>query len=107
MRTIKYKWKSQADLPDDDPKKNFEYYGFCADELAPLFPELVYNEDPTAPVQMNYSEILPVVVNAMKEQQVMIVDLQAKNAALESQLASLSSSFAGLVAWATAQGYSA
>ena len=127
MRTIKYKWKSQADLPDDDPSKNFEYYGFCADELAPLFPELVYNEDTSAPVQMNYSELLPVVVNALKEEHAsavvlkatvdsqaeQITALQAENTQLKSQMSSLqaanaatSSQMAALLAWAQTQGFS-
>jgi hypothetical protein len=127
MRTIKYKWKSQADLPEDDPAKNFEYYGFCADELAPLFPELVYNEDTSAPVQMNYSEILPVVVNALKEEHAsavtlkatvdsqaeQITTLQAANAATSSQMAALQeentqmkSQIASLLSWAQTQGFS-
>jgi photosystem II stability/assembly factor-like uncharacterized protein len=78
MRTIKYKWKNQANLPDDDPTKNFEYYGFCADELAEVFPELVYNENKDAPIQMNYSEILPVVINAVKELKNQKDELEAK-----------------------------
>jgi hypothetical protein len=120
MRTIKYKWKSQADLPEDDPAKNFEYYGFCADELAPLFPELVYNEDPTAPVQMNYSELLPVVVNALKEEHAsavtlkatvdsqaeQIVTLQTKLDALQAANAATSNQMAALLAWAQTQGFS-
>lgn len=91
VRTIKYKWKSQADLPDDSPEKNYQYYGFCADELAPIFPELVYNEDPKVPVQMNYSEIMPVMVNAIKEQNVTIVSLQTQVVMLEARLAALES----------------
>ena len=93
IRTIKYKWKSQASLPDNDPKKNFEYYGFCADELAPVFPELVYDEDKNEPIQMNYSELLPVVVNALKEehaiverQRQQIQDLNTRLSRLESLL---------------------
>jgi len=107
MRTIKYKWKSQADLPDDDPAKNFEYYGFCADELAPLFPELVYNEDTTAPIQMNYSEILPVVVNALKEEHASAVALKATVDSQAEQIVSLQTQLGSLLAWAQTQGYSA
>jgi hypothetical protein len=113
VRTIKYKWKSQADLPDDDPKKNFEYYGFCADELAPLFPELVYDEDTSAPVQMNYSELLPVVVNALKEEHASsvalksVVDSQAEQiSSLQSQLTATQSQLDTLLIWARAQGFS-
>jgi hypothetical protein len=65
VSTIKYKWKSQDALPDDDPKKNYEYFGICARELNELFPELVYNEQ--EPYQINYSEIIPVCINAIKD----------------------------------------
>jgi hypothetical protein len=100
INTIKYKWKSQADLPDSDPAKNFEYYGFCANELKLLLPELVYDEDASLPVQMNYSELLPVVVNALKEEHATVVALQTALATTQSQLNSL-------LAWAQLQGYSA
>lgn len=54
-------------LPDSDPTKDYEYYGFRADQLNPLFPELVYDEDPSASLGMSYSEIIPILVNGMKE----------------------------------------
>jgi hypothetical protein len=76
MTTIKYRWKTQADLPDDDPTKAYEYYGVCARELDALFPELVYNE--SSPYQLNYSELVPVLVNAVK-------DLAERNRALEAR----------------------
>ena len=78
MKTIMYKWKSQAFLPDTDPAKNYQYYGVCADQLSAIFPELVYNEDPSVPMQLNYSEIIPVVVKAMQEQNVSIQEQSTK-----------------------------
>ena len=78
--TIKYKWKSQAALPDDDPEKDYEYYGVCADQLDPLFPELIYNRQ--RPYQINYSELIPVCINAIK-------DLSAQNANLFTQNANV------------------
>jgi hypothetical protein len=54
IETIKYKWKTQAELPDTDPSKNYEYYGFKASNLKTLFPELVYDE--TDILQINYSK---------------------------------------------------
>jgi len=89
IRTIKYKWKTQRHLPDSDPTKNFEYYGFCADELPPIFPELIYNEDPTVPMQMNYTEIIPVLVNAIKEQNGMIELLHDRISMIEGRLNAL------------------
>lgn len=92
VRTIKYKWKSQADLPDEDPEKAFEYYGFCADELRDVFPELVYDENKEAPIQMNYSEMLPVVVNAVKE-------LKAENDALRAEKDRLETRLGVVIEW--------
>jgi hypothetical protein len=65
ISTIKYKWKSQASLSNDDPEKNYEYYGVLADELDSIFPELVYNQQ--RPYQLNYSELIPILINAIKE----------------------------------------
>jgi hypothetical protein len=67
IEPILFKWKTQEDLPLDDPKRNFQYYGFKAENLASLFPELVYDENPNAPIQMNYSEMIPICVNAIKQ----------------------------------------
>lgn len=78
--TILYSWKTQASLPDTDPEKNFKYFGVCADELVDIMPELCYNENPDVAVQINYAELVPVCMNAIKE-------LSAKVAALEQRLA--------------------
>jgi hypothetical protein len=80
--TIIYSWKTQASLPDDNPEKNFKYFGVCADQLMDILPELCYNENPDAPIQLNYSEIVPVCINAIKE-------LSAENTLLKTQLASI------------------
>ena len=84
-----YKWKSQDSLPDTDPTKHYKYYGLCADQLAAILPELVYNEDPTAPIQMNYSEIIPICVKSIQEQQTIIQQQASTITSLESRLASL------------------
>ena len=63
--TILYSWKSQEGLPDDDPSKNYKYFGVKADQVAELFPELVYDEQ--TPYQLNYSELIPVLINAINE----------------------------------------
>ena len=58
------------------PEKGYEYYGVCADQLDPLFPELIYNRQ--RPFQNNYQELIPVCINAIK-------DLNAKVDALSSR----------------------
>ena len=87
IRTIMYKWKSQALLPDTNPEKNFQYYGICADQLSAIFPELVYNEDPNVPMQLNYSELIPVVIKAVQEQNVIIQKQAEQITELKQRLA--------------------
>ena len=89
VRTIMYKWKSQALLPDTDPKKNFQYYGICADQLSNIFPELVYNENPNVPMQLNYSELIPVVIKAVQEQNVIIKEQNNKLQQQASEITAL------------------
>lgn len=80
VSAIKFKWKYQLDLPDDNPLKDNEYYGLCARELHGIFPELVYTESDT--YKLNYAELVPVLVNAIK-------DLKAENDALARRTALL------------------
>jgi hypothetical protein len=87
--TILYSWKTQASLPDTDPEKNFKYFGVCADELVNIMPELCYNENPDAPVQINYSELMPVCINAIKELSTRLQTAQNDIDLLESRLAAI------------------
>ena len=79
--TIMYKWKTQAALPDTDPEKNYQYYGVCADQLDPLFPELIYNTQ--KPYMLNYSELIPVCINAIKDLHSNLITVHAE---LQQQL---------------------
>ena len=94
VKTIMYKWKSQALLPDTDLTKHFQYYGICADQLSAIFPELVYNEDPNVPMQLNYSELIPVLIKAIQEQNDSIQQLHTQTQKinkLELELSSIKS----------------
>ena len=62
---------------------------------------------------MNYSEILPVVVNALKEEHALTIELKEtvdrhaeQIVSLQTQLAAKSASLDALIAWAQTQGYS-
>jgi hypothetical protein len=88
-----YKWKSQALLPDTDPTKKFEYYGICADQLSNIFPELVYNEDPSVPMQLNYSELIPVLIKAVQEQAQQINSLELQLASVKNQMECIRSKY--------------
>jgi len=93
IKTIMYKWKSQALLPDTDPTKKFEYYGICADQLSNIFPELVYNEDPSVPMQLNYSELIPVLIKAVQEQAQQINSLKLQLTTIKNQMEYINSKY--------------
>lgn len=87
--TILYSWKTQADLPDTDPTKNYKYFGICADQLATIMPELCYTEDSNVAIQINYSELIPVIINSIKE-------LSTKNINLEETVNSHATNISSL-----------
>ena len=78
IEPIQFQWKQQLELPEEDVEKHFEYYGFRANQLQQILPELVYDEDPNVPLQLNYAELIPVLVNAIQEQNKTIQTLEMK-----------------------------
>ena len=82
--TIKYKWKTQANMADEDPEKDHEYYGLIADQLNVLFPELVYNQ--SRPYQINYSELIPICINAIKDLKLILDEKNTRIDSLEARL---------------------
>lgn len=84
MTCVKFKWKSQEELPDDNPERHFEYFGFKAENVRNIFQELVYDEGEKdgIPLQINYSKILPICVNTIKE-------LKTKNDELQQKLTTI------------------
>lgn len=78
METIRYKWKDQPDSPVK--------IGMVAQNLQSLVPEVVHLEskDPASTLGVNYAELIPVLVQAIQEQQNQIEALQAEVKALQS-----------------------
>lgn len=68
-------------------KENDKRIGFLAQNLKDNFPELV-NVDSSGYYYVDYIGLIPVLVEAIKEQQVIIEDLEARIIAIESNLAS-------------------
>ena len=87
VSTIKFKWITQSNLPVDDPERDYEYYGVCADELDTIFPELIYNR--ARPYQLNYQELIPVCINAIKDLKNMITDRDVIIDQIKSDVAAL------------------
>jgi len=85
---VNYDWKV-----NEFPKKNFDtdlQMGFIAQEVAPIFPELV-QEDAQGYLAVDYSKLTPALVEAIKEQQKIIDqqqneidELKALNAKVEN-----------------------
>ena len=65
LRGVRFDWK-ESGLPS---------YGVFAEELQEVLPELVYGNDPKT---VNYNGIVGVLIEAIKEQQVRIEELERK-----------------------------
>jgi hypothetical protein len=74
INPIKYKLKSNESLSDDNPQKNFEYYGFDAKNLLDIFPELVFDEGEI--LALDYREVIPITVQAIKDLNTKIKNLE-------------------------------
>lgn len=81
LQSIRYHWKSK---PNSAAK-----IGFSAQQLHAVIPEVVSGspagEIETAPMGVNYAELVPVLVNAIQEQQAQIEALQLEVEALKNQ----------------------
>ena len=82
VSTINFKWKDNY-LRSNDPAQNDRYFGVIAEELNEIFPELVYND--VRPFQINYSELIPVCINAIKELHAAIVALSDRISNVEAR----------------------
>ena len=83
IRTVKYRLK---DVDSPESKKKI---GVIAQDLVGVIDEVVDSskrpDDETDYLNVRYSELIPVLVKAIQEQQAMIEDLKAKVAALEAK----------------------
>ncbi len=78
IEPISYSWK------DDNTNKT--KVGVSAQQLKTVVPEVVNTgEDAQQTLGVNYAELVPVLINAIKEQQTQIEELKAKVKALESK----------------------
>lgn len=68
LRPVRYNWKDSSHLENK--------IGFIAQEVRKLVPEVVQGDESKETIGMNYSELVPVLVNAIKEQQQQIDDLK-------------------------------
>jgi len=77
MKPVQFNWK---DNPSANPK-----IGFIAQEIKELVPEVVSGDETKENLGMNYAELVPVLVNAIKDQQKQIDELKKEIAALKNK----------------------
>lgn len=79
----------------EDERKN--KIGFIAQEVKDILPEVVLYDDSADMYGIDYSKIIPVLVEAIKEQNEMIQDLQIKVKEKDSDLKSAEEDFSDIV----------
>ncbi|HKQ76993.1 MAG TPA: tail fiber domain-containing protein [Blastocatellia bacterium] len=80
LRPVTFKWKEDAKT----------HLGLIAQEVEPIIPEAIERgASPEAPLGMNYTNIVPVLIKAVQEQQSEIAQRDAQINALQQQLADL------------------
>ena len=77
MHPVQYKWKQSE---DKDTK-----LGFLAQELREVVPEIVVGDERKETLAVNYTEIIPLLVKAIQEQQQQIDQLKKRIMALENK----------------------
>ncbi len=84
LRSVSYKWKV-----DKDTKINKRTYGLLAQELEKVYPDMVSTDDSTGLKSIFYTELIPVLLEVVQEQQEEI-DAQAQQLLdIEKRLAQL------------------
>ncbi|MCK4630615.1 MAG: tail fiber domain-containing protein, partial [Bacteroidales bacterium] len=82
IRGVKFKWnideKSDVTYPEGDQ------FGVIAQEVVQVFPELV-KKDSEGKLAVAYANFTPILIEAIKEQQKMIEELQERIAVLEEK----------------------
>jgi hypothetical protein len=83
LRGVTFDWKA-----DEYPDKNFErgaHYGCIAQEVQEILPEVV-REGPDGDKAVAYSEIVPVLIESIKDQQAQIEELRTEVCRLKEAL---------------------
>lgn len=77
LHPVKYNWKAS---PDTDPK-----IGLIAQEVQKIIPEVVTGDEKKDTLGMNYAELIPVLINAIQEQEVQILEIEKNISALKNK----------------------
>ncbi|WP_207532717.1 tail fiber domain-containing protein [Desertivirga arenae] len=81
LQPVSYNWKDQSDTKNK--------IGLIAQDTKKIVPEVVIGDETKENLGMNYAELVPVLINAIKEQQQQINDLKEANTASLKQIQEL------------------
>jgi hypothetical protein len=85
LRPVTYKWKK-------DSSEGATQLGLIAQEVQKIFPVVVRKDATSGMLSINYTELLPVVIKAVQEQQQVIRQQEARISTLERQRSPATSS---------------
>lgn len=82
----------QSSLVSANPVPERNHYGFVAQDMREVFPELVYEDDSTGLLSIDYIGMIPLLLEGLKEQHSQIVEQKVHIEELREQLAVLKNS---------------
>lgn len=101
LQGVNYLWKTK-----EFPQKNFNeknQIGFIAQDIEKIYPEVVFT-DLDGYKSVDYSKLTPVLVEAIKEQQQLIKQLQEQNQKLRSENSARDEKYEALIKTLTEKG---
>ena len=78
LQPVSWEWKNKTMGTE-------RQLGLIAQDAKKEIPEIVSGNEQTGTLSINYTELIPVLVNAIKEQQMQIEQLKKKVIALENK----------------------
>ena len=82
LEGVTFRWR------DEDRMTASDHYGFIAQQVQSVLPELVH-EDSDGKLSVEYTAVVPIMVEAMKTQREEMDDMKATVTALKSELSRL------------------
>ena len=77
LNPVSYTFRNDSNLFYSPEKASATHYGLIAQEVQQILPEMVY-EDGAGYLSINYTELIPLLIKAINEQQNQIEDLRAQ-----------------------------
>jgi hypothetical protein len=78
LKPVQYNWKKR--------KQDHKSLGLIAQELQPVIKELVVTNETDGMLNVNYTELIPILIKAIQEQQDIIKSLQSTVGSQQSEM---------------------